>query len=297
MSQDTTTEGISEIELSTRSTTNTPTFLETPVLNASLKALGEHLVNNPVRQSIFDRGLLCGILSVQRKKREPSQVAAALTILLQSGAKWNSDALLEVQKTPCHIHHESPGDYHELLDWMIISSHRNIFDIQDVYKSTTMLYAMQKANGNCFKCLIAHGVCVSIFSENLKIIAQYIRSGIDINYRMHDRIHGMILLFEASVLRGHHNIAKVLLIAGCSRGRFSLSNNHSSKDNLKPEVEKLMKEWKVQENNVTPLKQRCRIMILKHLYPRADVKVEKLPLPPLLIKFLNIPEFDVFVDL
>ena len=93
---------------------------------------------------------------------------------------------------------------------------------------------------------------------NLKVIAQYIRSGVNINLRSYDGIDRNVLPFEASVVRGHHNVAKMLLISGCSCGVFSLNDNHEFKNNLNPEVEKLLKEWEVQENNVTPLQQRCR---------------------------------------
>ena len=80
----------SENEVPTRSTTNTPTFLETCVLDADHKALEEHLVNNPVQQSDLDRCLLRGLRIVQRKERELSHVAQALTLLLPSGAKCNN---------------------------------------------------------------------------------------------------------------------------------------------------------------------------------------------------------------
>ena len=597
MFQDNITEGGHSSEImSTRSTTNTPTFLETCVLDDDHKALEEHLVNNPVHQSDLDKCLLRGLRIVQRKKSEFSHVAPALTVLLRSGAKWNSDFLLEEQKTPYHIICESPGDHHELLDVMIKSSQQNIIDTQDSSMSTAVIYAVQNANINCLKCLIANqanvnieyykyqhsilGVIPKIWSAiievvsnmqcdtynkyssvnedifdllldkspiesytplitlaitsrnvycikkliekgarldvkddigesyvwsriawmgnvellkcmlyrddigkditdeygfsvlwhvvisgrsnvkavrclldlgvviptytpkerevqckqckentlivddifwedqihkdpcvmaicnnkleivklldehgsqscktfnalrravyhdsvdvtlyllsnykyplniefcitsdpsrpmytllterrripsckstakitklqldhgadpakqmcsgtsgnaimsalgegNLEDIAQYIRSGVDINFRSYDYIHGNVLPFESSILRGYHDVAEIFLNSGCSCGVFSFDNNHMFKNNLKPEMEKLIKEWKVQENNVIPLQQRCRCVILSHLSPRADLKIEKLPLPRLLIKFLSIPEIDAIVD-
>ena len=130
-----------------------------------------------------------------------------------------------------------------------------------------------------------------------KVIAQYIRSGVDINFRSYDCIHGNVLPLEASVKRGYHDVAEMLLICGSSCGEFSLVNNPEDKVDLKPELKKLMKEWKVQENNVTSLLQRCRCVILNHLSPRADMKIGKLPLPGLIIKFLSIPELDDILDL
>ena len=85
----------------------------------------------------------------------------------------------------------------------------------------------------------------------------------------------------------------MLLISGCSRGEFS---TRKLEDDPKPKLEKLMKDWNVYDDIVTPLKQRCRSVILNHLYPRADQKIENLPLPGLLIKFLNIPELDDITD-
>ena len=89
MSRDATTERnrSSENELPTGSTTNTRMFLDTCVLDADHKALEEHLVNNPVQQSDLDKCLLRGLQIVQRKEQELSDVAPALTLLLQSGAK------------------------------------------------------------------------------------------------------------------------------------------------------------------------------------------------------------------
>ena len=562
MSRDATAESNSSLhdEQPTRSTTKTKTFLVNCVLRAHHKTLEGHLMRNAVQQRDLDRCLLLGLRIVQRRKRELSHMAPALTILLQYGAKWNSDALLDDQKTPYHIICESTGDHHELLDLMMIkSSQQTIIDTQDIYERTALLYAVSYANIKCLKCLIANGADVNIGNDmyrkyvpsklpppwtaimeaigkmrnventsgvevdifdlllnsgadvnkptikyqhaispimhafglrnvycmqkliekgahldsignnnryvwsriaelgnveplkcvinhgldkdsivevtipscmhkpdrgkkneytlsinqknrdpyilaichnrlemvklldeyvsescelftalryaviynsvdvasyllnkytyplnmeytlllsqgrsthtllteprsvvtaeiikllldhgadpakpmseatcvnaimtaihygNLKFIAQYIRSGVDINFRSWTYINKKVSPFEASVLRGYHNVAEILLISGCSCGVFSWDNNHNFKNNLKPEVEKLMKEWKVQENNVTPLKQRCRSVVLNHLAPGAHMKIGKLPLPGCIIKFLSISEIDDLV--
>ena len=142
-----------------------------------------------------------------------------------------------------------------------------------------------------------NAIMTAIRYGNLEAIAQYIRNGVDINFRSYDGLNRNALPFEASVLCGRQSIAEMLLVSGCSCGMFSLYNNNTLKYNLKPEVEKLMEEWKVQENKVTPLIQRCRSVILNHLSPRADIKIENLPLPILIIKFLRIPELDVIQNL
>ena len=571
----------SQDELPTGSTINAPSFLQTCVLDAEHKALEEHLVNNPVQQSDLDKCLLRGLQIVQQKERELAQVAQALTILLQHGAKWNSDELLDHQKTPYHIICESPGDHHELLELMIKSSQQTIIDAQDVDKRTAVIHAVRHANINCLKSLITHGAdvnagndrydtfgemgpseqwtaimvaikntgkntsainvdifdllldggadvnkptinlsylfmspliyavvfrnvyciqkliekgarldiigysgnvwamiaklgniellkclfnydidkdstdltgasvlwyvvvsdnveavqylldlgvavpsyesdqfekhesVVSIKQEhtdpcilaicrnrlemvklfegygfksfelfpalrcaviyggldvtsyllnkytyplnieyrnlnqnkfttqtlltefrckstakitkllldhgadpakqmysktsvnaimtaihigNLNVSVQYIRWGVNINLRSYDSSYRKVLPFESSILLGYHDIAKMFLIFGCSCGVFSLKSDHKFKNNLKPEVEKLMREWKVQKNNVVPLQQRCRSVILNHLSPRADVKIEKLLLPRCIIKFLYISEIDDMVD-
>ena len=144
-------EGSSEDELSKRSTTNTQTFLQTCVLDADYKALEEHLVNNPVQQCDLDRCLLRGLQIVQRKEKELTHVAQALTILLQSDAKWNNDVLLDDQKTPYHIICESPGDHHELLDVMIKSFQRTNINARDYHKRSALMYAVENDNINCIK--------------------------------------------------------------------------------------------------------------------------------------------------
>ena len=514
----------SDDEQPTRSTTDTYTFLENCVLDADHKAMEEHLESNLVQQIDLDRCLLRGLQAVQREERELSHVAQTLTILLQFGAKWNSDALLDEQKTPYHIICESPGDHHELLDMMIKSCQLRMIDAEDIRMSTALLYAVRNTNINCLKCLIANGadvigkpmwrkhdygylwslvarlgnvellkclfnrdidkdstdqvglsvlwwvvksgnieavrylldigvvipnyapkvhkkqceqckkdklkiecnvnrqlfkegrcmldveeeyqdpctiaisdnnweiiklldergsqsckllfalrlavicgsvevatyllskykyplnteynindsdgksrgpytlltepkrlftakitkllldhgadpakpictaigrnaIMTAICCEHLRAIAQYIRSGVDINFRSYDGTRLNSLPFETSVLYGRLPVAKMLLVSGCSCGVFSLNKNNFIKFNIKHELEKLLKEWKVQENNVTPLKQRCRCVILNHLSPRADIKIGKLPLPGLIITFLSIPELDAILDL
>ena len=149
-------------ELPTRSSTNTQTFLDTCVLDADHKALEEHLGTNPVQLSDLDECLLRVLQVVQQKKRELSHVASALTILLQSGAKWKNDDMLDEQKTPYHIICESPGDHHELLDLMINLSQQTIIDQQDSHGHTAMMYAVKNSNINCLKSLIMKGADVTI---------------------------------------------------------------------------------------------------------------------------------------
>ena len=572
--------------LPTRSTINTQAIVEFCALDADHRAREQHL-----HQRDLDRCLFFGLQNVHLKARELSHVEQALTILLQSGAKWNSDVLLDYQITPYHIICASPGDHHELLDLMIKSSQQIIIDTQDIYKCTALMYAVGNANINCVKCLITHGADVTIGAErdrsfisheswgpimqaiemlgffskyssvimsnifdllfdsavdrnkdhfknnkdyiiyavaapnvncikklikigapldiiaydhkyvwqliagvgniellkcmfnrgidkdttdqnglsvlwwvvssgeveavrylldlgvaiptyepdvretrckwcnktrliiydysiqdhqdpcmnairdnnldivklldergsqtcksfpalrcavkvwsgdlvsyllnkytyplNIKytmkgslkqkrknrmiltllaepfsmcraritkllldhgadpakvtcaaqsenaiiktinygcpeVIVQYIRSGIDVNFRTWNGPYLKVVSpFEASILFDCPYISVILLISGCSRGEFTTCK---LEDKPEPKLEKLMKEWNVFDNNAPTLKQRCRSVILNHLCPRADMKIEKLPLPGLLIKFLSIPELDHIID-
>ena len=132
-----------------------------------------------------------------------------------------------------------------------------------------------------------NAIMTAIYYENLKAMAQYIRSGVDINLKSWNSRYGRVSPFEASVLRNGHDVAEMLLISGCSGRVFTKLTL-----NAKLKLKKLMKEWNVYDNNVIPLKQRCRCVILNHLSPRADLKIQELPVPRLLIKFLSIPELD-----
>ena len=575
-------------KLPTRRTIKTPTFLETCDLDADHKALAEYLVNNQMLQSDLDRCLLHGLRMVQRKEKELSHVAPTLTLLLQSGAKWNIDILLDNQKTPLHIICESPGDHSKLLDLMVKSFQRTIIDTQDIDMCTALIYAVRNTNIDFVKFLIANGADVTIgcdtytrktrfvdgikllnpimeairimsvqsghsstvimsdifdllfdaaveknkdhFSrytayilcavafrnvhslkklikigaplniidcyeyyvwdlvasegnvellncmidrgvdkelsddhrgimwsvvssgnikavrylldvgvaiptdtpeerttlcekckENrliiqdrndqvyfdpcmrairqdkfeivklldeygsgicksftalrcalsrgcrdvtlvsyllnkytyplnieyitegstehtstllteyvtsftpeiikllldhgadparpicsatgvnaimaatyhntpLEVIARYIRSGVSINFRSWAYKYKNVSPFELSVLKRRYYVSTMLLISGCSRGAFS-----NLKLKNKPKLVKLMKEWNVYDNNVIPLQQRCRCVILNHLSPRADLKIKKLPLPPCVIQFLSIPQLDNIV--
>ena len=88
-------------------------------------------------------------------------MAPAITLLLQSGAKWNRDALLEEQKTPYHIICESPGDHHELWDLMIKSYQQRIIHTVAINSRTAMMCAVDNANIDCIKCLLANGADVT----------------------------------------------------------------------------------------------------------------------------------------
>ena len=133
------------------------------------------------------------------------------------------------------------------------------------------------------------------------LIIHFIRTGGDINTRSYDpmlSLYGGVLPFEASVLYSNHSAAEMLLVSRCSCGMFSLNIWHKiKKDAINPEIRKLMIDWDVQENRVISLKHLCRMSILNHLCPGAQKKITELPLPPILITYLGIPELDGFMKL
>ena len=160
MSRDVTTESdlFSEDEQTTRSPHRTQEFLETCVetleellINRSSSSCFVSLGAEHTLLSDLEKCLLRGIEIVQWDNEELSPLAHALTVLLQTGAKWHCDTLLDYQRTPCHIICQSPGDHHELLDLWIKSSQGGIIDTQDIYNRTALLYAVRNANINCVK--------------------------------------------------------------------------------------------------------------------------------------------------
>ena len=136
---------------------------------------------------------------------------------------------------------------------------------------------------------------VAIFRRYVEITACLIRAGVNVNTRSSCPNIGVVLPFEVAFHKNRIYAAEMLLIAGCSRGEYSLVNNSTLKANTGREMEKLLKEWNVHMNNVLPLEQRCRMVILNHLSPQAD-KITELPLPPILIRYLSIPELDDIVE-
>ena len=132
----------------------------------------------------------------------------------------------------------------------------------------------------------------AIIHQHVDVVAEFIEHGVDINCRSYDQRHGNVLPFEAAILYNNKSAAEMLLVSGCTCGVFSLDTAHKFKVDVDPELEKLMKEWNVQENNVTSLQIQCRRMILKHLCPNAYMKIYECSLPRIIVKYLSILELD-----
>ena len=137
---------------------------------------------------------------------------------------------------------------------------------------------------------------VALYERHVEVIACFIRGGLNVNTRSYYPDIGVVLPFEAAVSQDHTYVAEMLLVAGCSCGVHNLDNTHELKVKIKPELKELMKEWNVHKNNVIPLQRRCRMVILNHLSPQADKKINNLQLPPDLVKYLSMPELDDIMD-
>ena len=133
-----------------------------------------------------------------------------------------------------------------------------------------------------------------------ELVEHFIRSGVNLDCRLHDLFLGDVLPFEYAVSMRNKPVAQMLFHAGCSCGEFSLFNNISTGFSLSfcirdlrrtsfSEFQQLLIEWNVHRNNVIPLDQLCRKLILNHLCPRAVKKIKELPLPSRMIRYLSIP--------
>ena len=188
---------------------------------------------------------------------------------------------------------------------------------------TLLTVACQGRSVNMIKLLLDHGadpnkknceekcpsvLSVAIFEGHVDIIARFIRGGVNMNSRSaylgmaraSDQADiGIVLPFEAAVWDDHIYAAEMLLVSECSRGVYSVDPNQGNQElhnDIEPNIQELLKKWDVRKNNVLPLQQRCRMVILNHLSPQADKKIVKLPLPSQIINYLRIPELDEIVD-
>ena len=133
---------------------------------------------------------------------------------------------------------------------------------------------------------------MAIHKRHVEIIALFLRVGLNVNLKSNHPLIGCVLPFEAAVYEEHIYAVEMLLLSGCACGVHSLDNNHVLKDGVTHELQERLKKWNVHKNNVIPLQQRCRMVILNHLCPQADKKILELPIPTTLIKYLSIPELD-----
>ena len=134
---------------------------------------------------------------------------------------------------------------------------------------------------------------VALHGGHLKILARFLRGGLDVNTRPYSPdTDGVLSWPRTAVCYNNIQAAEMLFVSGCSHRVFNLHINHRIVANIRPKFQELLNKWNQHKNNVIPLQQRCRVVILNYLSPQADRKIIKLPLPPCLITFLSIPELD-----
>ena len=165
---------------------------------------------------------------------------------------------------------------------------------QTRYVEIVKLLLEHGADPNKSNCVetCSNAINVAILKRHVEIIACFIRGGVKVNVKSFYPGIGAVLPFEAAVWHNHIYAAEMLLVYGSSCGVFSTNKKHKCKANIAADIQELLKEWNVHKNNVLSLQQRCRMVIINYLSPQADKKIPALPLPPLIIKYLNIPELD-----
>ena len=145
----------------------------------------------------------------------------------------------------------------------------------------------------------------AIDNEYNELVAHFIRSGVSLDGRLHDDFHGAVLPFEYAVIKHNKPATEMILYGGCGNlkliknfiaGIYCFDTTYDFRRYVSQELQKLMRELDVLENNVKSLQLLCRKSILKHLCPRAVKKITKLPLPPMIIRFLSIPEINHVLD-
>ena len=137
-------------------------------------------------------------------------------------------------------------------------------------------------------------VRVIVTFGNFKLIALFIRSGVDTDYKpLHLK---KLSPFKYNVKYNSIQVAVMLIQSGFSCGFFSSNSNHLSKIYYSnPQLQAFMMKWKILENIVKPLQQFCRKFLVNHLYPAADKKSTELPLPARIINYLGYPELDAII--
>ena len=187
-------------------------------------AIRLQLNTNPSAQKTLDECLLIGLISLPSQRQHIAHVVAALQLLLQLGAKWDSSTLFDLQETPYHIICQCPSDPYELLDEMIKCSGGKLMNQQDYSGCTAVMYAVHNKNVECLRCLITHGADLNLGSDSgyinmttplidtirahssspspitRDILNLLLENGVDVNKRSHVRRTPLFeLLFEGGV--------------------------------------------------------------------------------------------------
>ena len=201
----------------------------------------------------------------------------------------------------CNHKYSLDKDYIFVYGWEREFSHQTLLMLaceRNLVKGVKLLLE-HGADTNIKRCVdkSPNAIRIAIQRGHVEILAHLIRGGVDLNTRSICLCTSAVMPFESAVCHDSFKAATMLLVYGSSRGVHSLNNQHPLKTDIHPDLQKLLKEWEVDKNNVLPLKQRCRMVILNHLCPQADKKINELHLPSGLIQYLTIPEFDDYIEM
>ena len=210
---------------------------------------------------------------------------------LRCAMVWNSLSILEhllsTYNYPLNLEYKSRNVYDTIVTEACIRSQPEMVGLLMKHGADLVK--------QCDHLLYRSAITIAISLKDVELVPHFIRCGANFDCKLYDEKYGYCLPFDFSISGGCIHMVKMLLYSGCSRGELSLMNTDELRNNVTPEIKKLMMDWEVHQNNVTPLQELCRKSILKHLYPAAE-KIHKLPLPPAIIKYLSIPELDDVVN-
>ena len=196
------------------------------------------------------------------------------------------------------LNFEYTEDYDDILEW---NPHQNLLAkaCQQSSWKVVQLLLEHGADPNTESCIekCPSTITAAILKGCVEVVATFIRTGVNVNHRSicSCKVND-IAPFEVAVSNQNFYAAEMLLVSGCSCGIYSLEKDLKVKVSITTEQQEFLDKWDVLKNSVMRLEQRCRMVILNHLCPQADKKITELPLPPLLIKYLRVPELDDIVD-
>ena len=220
----------------------------------------------------------------------------ALSYAVRMNSVETVDYLLHNHKFSLNF--EYTEDYDDRLKW---NPHQNLLSktCQQSSWKVVKLLLERGADPNTESCIekCPSAITAAILKGCVEVVATFIRSGANVNHRSTCSSNVFdITPFEVAVSHSNFYAAEMLLVSGCSRGKYGLEKSLMVKVSITPEQQGFLKKWDVLKNNVVPLEQRCRMVILNHLCPQADKKITELPLPPHIIKYLSIPELDDILE-
>ena len=255
------------------------------------KNLPCHPMKNQIKADPYMLAISLNLLEVVKLMEDCGCDLYKSEIALSIAVRMNSKKVLNYLL--CNYKYSLNFEYiDDSLQW---NSHQTLLTKACQQRSGKMVKLLLEygADPNAESCTCSSAIVAAIHEGHVEIVACFIRSGVNLN---HKSICSCNVFdnapFEVAVSHNNLYAAKMLLVSGCSYGMYSLDKSTMVTVGITPKLQELLKEWNVSKNNVLPLQQRCRMLILNHLSPQAHKKITELPLPPPLIRYLDIPELD-----